>query len=260
MLDALGARGVDGVLSWVDRMRRRRASGRLRDFETEARHVTERLGPLNRRALGVREVETQRITGSVGRSLEFDTTFRPSHHEAASRERFRRVLAAMQAGEALPPIELYKLGRDYYVLDGHHRVGAARALGIETLDADVTLFIPSGDPDAVRLYHERLAFEQATGLLSIGAARARTYRRLLTEVHDYRRKLADEQCRPVDLHIAALQWYARVFLPAFAALRSSGVQGSFPSLRHADMLGCLFEEERAMRQRLLNPPAAPAQP
>lgn len=258
MLEAIRLRGIDHVWDVVSRFWQREV-GRLRDFETEARRVTERLGPLNRRSLGVRQVETSRIVGSVGRSVEFDSTFHPMHNEQASRTRFQRVYDAMRAGKALPPIELYKLGREYYVLDGHHRVGAARALGIEILDADVTLFIPSGDPDAVRLYHERMAFEQATGIKSIGAARPRTYRRLLTEVHEYRRKLADERGAAVDLQFAALQWYARVFLPAFAALRSSDVHQFVPSLRHADMLGCLFEEERTMRQRLLNT-AVEAQP
>lgn len=250
MLEAIGMRGVDQVLNLVSRVWQRGEAGRLWDFETEARRVTERLGPLNRRSLGVRQVETSRIVGSVGRSAEFDSNFQPLHNEQGSRTRFQRVYDAMRMGKALPPIELYKLGRAYYVLDGHHRVGAACALGIETLDAVVTLFIPSGDPEAVRLYHERIAFEQATGLQSIGAAQPRTYRRLLTEVHEYRRKLADEQGAAIDLQFAALQWYARVFLPAFAALRSSNMHEFVPSLRHADMLGCLFEEERMMRRRL----------
>lgn len=251
----LTSRGFRFVREWLDRVAQRYAPGRLRDFESEARRITERSGPLNRRNLGVREVEVSRIIGSVGRSREFDDRFQPLHHELASRERFRRVLKAMKAGELLPPIELYKLGRDYYVLDGHHRVGAARALGIEMLEADVTLFIPSGDPEAVRLYHERLAFERATGLHAVGAALPGTYRRLLTEVHDYRRKLADAQGQPVDLQLAALQWYARVFLPAFASLRSSGARDMFPPLRHADMLACLFEEARIARLQAEATPA-----
>ena len=199
-------------------------------------------------------VEVRRVVGSVGRSLEFDDTFQPFQRDTTSHTRFRRVLAALRAGEALPPIELYKLRRAYYVLDGHHRLAAARVLGIAELEAEVTLFIPSGDPEALRLFHERRAFEQATGLQTIGAVMPATYRRLLTEVHAFRRKLADERQTAVDLTEAARIWYARVFLPAFGALRAADLQAWYPSLRHADMLAGLWEEEREVRQRRQGPP------
>ena len=39
------------------------------------------------------------------------------------------VLVAMREGEPLPPIEVWAWHGEYYVLDGHHRVAAARALG-----------------------------------------------------------------------------------------------------------------------------------
>lgn len=229
----------------------RRNQQRLRDFEADARQQSELFGALNRRAVGLRQVEVSRIVGSVGRSAEFNAEFQPIHSsDGLISSRFRRILTAMRRGEALPPVELYKLRRWYYVLDGHHRVGAARQLGIESLEAEVTVFVPSSDTDAMQVFHERLAFERATGLRNIGGALPRTYRRLLTEVHAYRRELADTQNKDVDLQTAALQWYARVFLPAFAALRASGIQQHVPNLRHADMLACLWEEQRIARRRL----------
>ena len=48
---------------------------------------------------------------------------------------------AMRAGQALPAIEVYALGEEYYVVDGHHRVAAARALGQLYLDALVHEFL-----------------------------------------------------------------------------------------------------------------------
>lgn len=230
--------------------RKKQTRERLRDFESDARGQAERFGPLNRRSIGIRTVEISRITGSVGRTSDFDADFHPVFQTTATKDRFQRVLRAMRNGESLPPIELYKLRKRYYVLDGHHRVGAARELGVESLEAEVTLFIPSGDPVAVRTYHERIAFEQATGLRSIGGSRPRTYRRLLVEIHDYRRKLADERGAPVDLPTAALQWYARIFLPAFAIVRNSKLQTYFPALRHADILASLWDEERIAQSRL----------
>lgn len=221
-----------------------RTERRLREFEVEARHQADLYGPLNRHSLGIRTIEIHRIVGTVGRALEFDAEFQPCRDDAYARNRFHHVLKAMRRGAAVPPIEVYKLRRDYYVLDGHHRVGAARKLGMREIEAEVTVFIPSGDPDEVRLYRERQAFERATGLMVIGAARPGTYRRLLTEVHAYRRRLAEEANAAVDLPLAANKWYAREFLPAFAAIRSGDLRRWFPDLRSADMLACLWEEQR----------------
>jgi hypothetical protein len=44
---------------------------------------------------------------------------------------------------SLPPVELYRLGNIYYVLDGHHRVAAARLNGQLELDAQVVDFVPT---------------------------------------------------------------------------------------------------------------------
>lgn len=250
-MHAIQGRAWNYAWAWLERLRHRaRTRAKPRDFETDAHQQAAHYGPLNRRALGLRIVDVDQIVGSVGRSAEFDAQFHPLRTESAAQERFQRVLKAMKADEQLPPIELYKLRRFYYVLDGHHRVGAARSLGIESLEADVTLFIPSRDSEAVRVFHERRAFELATGLQSIGAARVISYRRLLTEIHDYRRQLADEEGSAVDLQDAARLWYARLFVPAFSRLRGSHLQELYPSLRHADMLASLFEEERHARQHL----------
>jgi CRP-like cAMP-binding protein len=76
------------------------------------------------------------IVGSIGRwqALRSDFLYRTGQ---AMTQRFYRVGQAMQAGKALPPIEVYKLDNKYYVLDGHHRVAMARRLGQDFLDAHV---------------------------------------------------------------------------------------------------------------------------
>jgi hypothetical protein len=38
----------------------------------------------------------------------------------------------------LPPVELYKIGDAYFVVDGHHRVSVARYHEVPTVEAEVT--------------------------------------------------------------------------------------------------------------------------
>jgi hypothetical protein len=95
----------------------------------------------NRVRLGTREVEVNRIVGSVGRRRDFDRSFMPLRANVG--ERWKRMDLAYLRAEDLPPVELYKLGDAYFVLDGNHRVSVARYQGTPTLEAVVTEFRPS---------------------------------------------------------------------------------------------------------------------
>lgn len=83
-------------------------------------------------------VPIDQIVGTVGRASDLGTDFRPM--VPGGGYRFRCIRTLMQDGAALPPIELYKLDDRYYVVDGHHRVAAARSLGQRFMDAVVTEF------------------------------------------------------------------------------------------------------------------------
>lgn len=105
---------------------------RLKSFE-EARR---RAGAWNRRPEYVAPIEVRRVVGSVDEVKRATLTSRFLPRRGGTQApRYRDVLAAMRAGRALPAIEVYALGEEYYVVDGHHRVAAARALGQLYLDA-----------------------------------------------------------------------------------------------------------------------------
>ncbi len=80
------------------------------------------------------------MVGSVGRWKEFDSGFMPRR---ASEQRWKRVDLAFREGLDLPPVVLYKVGDEYYVNDGNHRVSVARFEGVEMIDAEVTEFFPA---------------------------------------------------------------------------------------------------------------------
>ena len=76
---------------------------------------------LGREDRGFETVEVRRI---VGRSGAFDAWLFPACSCAA--DRWRSVYGALLEGKTLPPVELYKLGGEYFLVDGNHRVSVAR--------------------------------------------------------------------------------------------------------------------------------------
>ena len=59
-------------------------------------------------------------------------------HLGRVRTRWERIAAAQRRGEAMPPIDVYRIGELHFVKDGHHRVSVARALGHKDINAYVT--------------------------------------------------------------------------------------------------------------------------
>lgn len=199
----------------------------LRSFDDDAA----RAGPLRRRALGVRTVEVGRIIGTVGRVRELGPDFRPLRKRKGDEDRLRSIMRAMEAGKTLPPLELYKLGFGYYILDGHHRVAAAKEVGVVEMEAEVTEFVPLADPEAARTFAERRAFERSTGILDIGAVHAASYRLLGEMIAAYQ----DEQDLP-DFHTAAQRWYGSVYRPLWHEIRRLRLTRYFPGDRTADFV------------------------
>ena len=85
--------------------------------------------------LGMRTVEVEKITGSVGRFRDFDGDFLPLNKSMGGR--WGRIDHAYHRGEELPAVSLYKVGDAYFVRDGNHRVSVARYHGIAAIDAEV---------------------------------------------------------------------------------------------------------------------------
>jgi nucleotide-binding universal stress UspA family protein len=205
----------------------------LRSFAEDAA----RTGGLCQRSLGLRTIEVGRIIGSVDRARELGADFRrpgPHRPDSSDEQRFQRVLTAMREGVVLPPISVYKLGFGYYVEDGHHRVAAARLIGQTDIDADVTEFLPVTDTQAERRYAARTAFERATGLTDISAARADSYPVLQQEIED----LARAQRIP-ELPLAARRWERCVYRPLWNDMRARQVSALFPGELTADVVARL---------------------
>jgi len=210
----------------------------LRVFEDDAA----RAGLTTPRILGGRTVETARIIGSVGRSKELGADFRPVQRIKPDEERYQRILKLLDEGMTpFPPIDLYKLGYGYYVLDGHRRVAAAKELGQDEIEANVTEYLPVTDTDAQQLFTARRTFERATGLTSVGAARAESYPQLDRLIDEF------QQGREFSDHReAAERWRVSVYGDLIRRIRALRLNRFFPGERSADIVVRVARHREAM--------------
>jgi hypothetical protein len=89
-------------------------------------------------SLGVQMIPIDGIVGSSGRSRDFDRAFYPLR--VHTRDRWLSVADLWYRGVTLPPVSLVKVGDDYFVTDGHHRISVARVFGASAIAATVTVW------------------------------------------------------------------------------------------------------------------------
>lgn len=199
-----------------------------------------RAGVLTPRPLGHRYVDVARIIGSVGKSNELGANFRPPKTHPHEEQRYARVLKLVREGtQSAAPVDLYKLGYGYYVVDGHRRVAAHKELGYDDIYANVTEFIPAADTDAQHLFAARRNFERATGLTRVGAARPETFARLETLIDEF------AAAREIDdRREAAERWRVSSYGPLVGRIRALRLNRRFPGERSADIVARLADYRR----------------
>jgi hypothetical protein len=143
------------------RLRRADDVNQILPFE----EVVQALGRIGERRLGEQLIPLDSIVGTVDRSREFDRAFRPTSPRV--RERWQRINLAQRKGQAMPPIDVYRIGELHFVKDGHHRVSVARAFGHRDISAYVTEVLTQlGADREIRLRdlplksHQRLFYER----------------------------------------------------------------------------------------------------
>lgn len=93
----------------------------------------------NRKLIGMKDIPVEQIVGTMNRPSDFDHRFRPL--KSYLRDRWVNVHLSLENG-SWEPILVHKVGDQYYVEDGHHRVSIARSLGMEFIQAKVWEYHP----------------------------------------------------------------------------------------------------------------------
>jgi hypothetical protein len=192
----------------------------------------------------VRTIPLDAIVGSVDRTRDFDRSFRPTSRRV--RQRWERVAAAMRRGEAIPPIDVYKVGDVYFVEDGHHRVSVGRAMGNDVIEANVTEVVTDvgmeseiSVADLPMKSHQRLFFERvplpADARKRIQLSRGADYAKLAEGIEAWGMRVMQSRESFMTREEVAAEWLREDYEPIVAALRE------------ADLIGTATETEAYVR-------------
>lgn len=183
------------------------------------------IGYLKTRDLGVKAIEVDKIVGSVGRPQDLDENFRFKWRRPT--ERYLNIKNKMEEGEVLPPIDVYKIRDEYYVLDGHHRVAAAKELRQKFIDAHVIQAYPLRPKREDILYSYKESFKEKTGL-DIEMTETVGYENFLKEIEDYASK------NKVSFEDAVNLWYKN-FLDCCNLIKKEKLDKIFPDKTLGDL-------------------------
>ncbi len=189
---------------------------------------------VDRRDLGLREVPIEKIVGSVGRYHDFDSRFRlKKDHEP---QKLKLIKAAMWEKKPLPPVDLYKIKDEYYVLDGNHRVAAAKQLQQPTIEAYIVEYLPAKQTLENILYREKANFELNTGLADkVELTEVGQFGWLLEQIKEHQTSLEQLTAEQTTLKGAAEDWYNTVYMPLVDIVKHSGLEKAFPKRTLADL-------------------------
>lgn len=201
---------------------------------------------------GLQEIEVDHIRGSVGRYRDFTSAFLP--REDHMRQRWERV-SKFGAEQGIPPIEVYKVGEAYFVVDGNHRVSTARQEGMTSIPAYVTEYKTSvglsGEADVAELMTkaEYVAFLKKTKLDELRPGKEilfstpGRYEELEYLITKFRDALQSSQGEPVSDKEALLEWFDLIYVPATKSISESGALERFPGRTEADLFIWMWQHQ-----------------
>jgi hypothetical protein len=223
-----------------NRQRRRRAvsrlAARLRRGDVNVilpfEEVVQALGQRGERQLGLQVIDLDSIVGTVDRGRDFDRSFRPTSGRV--RTRWERIATAQREGQAMPPIDVYRIGDMHFVKDGHHRVSVARAMGFDKIDAYVTEVITEVGADREitlkdlplksheRLFRERVPLSPEAEK-RIDLKDEWRYAALAEAVEAWGFRVMQERGEFMDRREVAEAWFRDEYEPVVKMLREGGL-------------------------------------
>ena len=148
----------------------------------------------------------------------------------------RRLAEKSRLGEYLPPIDVYKLGNLYFVIDGHHRVSVARAQGATEIEAHVTEIDTVIDTEGIGGRRDLegknwgLRFLKRVPLTgerraAINCTDPTDYPRLAEMIEAWACRLMHDEGAYFDQETMAQRWFDEEYTPVVEMIDEAGVRG-----------------------------------
>lgn len=222
----------------------------LLPFDEVYRHLPAR----GSRERGLQHIPLKAIVGSMGRYAEFSRDFLP--RSAALSRRWARIRSTFRHPDDMPPIDVYKVGEVYFVIDGNHRVSVARQYGAETIRAYVTeletpvAITPESDLQEIILAAERQQFLERAGLADLvgeehlvlsSAGKMQVLERQIEA-------LAQE--KNISFSQAARLWYQEIYLPVVDLIAQHDLLRDFPGRTATDLYIWITQHRQELEDAL----------
>lgn len=224
--------------------------------------VAEKLKLNVRSERGVYDIPVDAIVGSVGRYTDFTRSFLPLKN--IDPDRWARVKTAIDdpKGLGLPPIDVYKVGEVYFVLDGNHRVSVARQEGFSHIQAhvievktDIPL-TPDLQPDDLIIKAEYAEFLEQTDFntlcpgVDLSLTAPGQYEKLKEHIEFHRYCMGLDLRRDISYPEAVIHWYNTVYLSILEPLRERGLLRWFPGRTETDLYLWVSTHRAALEKEL----------
>ena len=223
--------------------------------------VAEKLKLRIRSEGGIQHIPLNAIVGSVGRYTDFTRTFLP--RRSGDQDRWAGVRTAfLEDGAGLPPIEVYKVGEVYFVIDGNHRVSVARQEGLTTIEAHVIevktpiSLTPDVQPDDLIIKAEYAQFLDATRIMDLrpnvdlSVTIPGQYDRLMEQICEQECLLEQDKKGGVPFQDVVASWYDNIYIPLAETIRDRGLLRWFPGRTITDLYIWIAENRATLEKEL----------
>ena len=207
--------------------------------------VRQKLKAIEGSQIVLTEIPLDAIVGSLGRYTDFTRDFLPRRDSDINR--WATIMEKSLDLKGLPPIDVYRIGEAYFVIDGNHRVSVAKQLQASHIQAyvrEVRSRVPLAadiQPDELIIKAEQASFLDATHVdmlrpqANLEVTIPGQYPILEEHIAVHRYFMGIEAQHEIPYDDAVVHWYDQVYLPAVKIIRENKILERFPNRTETDL-------------------------